>query len=307
VALDLEQGRAAISDGAPLRARDIFERSLADAMALPEGGSRSRLVVQALVELGDLYVALGDYATAGEFLAEGLRRARAELGEADLDTASVWNSLGMWHRYRGELEKAAAAYARAHQILEYRGASVELASVLHNSASLAHLAGDLATAEAMIHDAIELRGGAEGTVEDLGVLAVILADEDRFDEAQAVYDQVRTLLIEERGPGDVELIYLGANEAVLSYRRGDLDEAEHRYVAVIAASEQVLGQDHPHTGEVLANLAALRESAGDPAGAHRDAGRAVAILSPSVDESHPSLRLAEEVFEATRVSVTAAE
>jgi tetratricopeptide (TPR) repeat protein len=300
VALCLDGGRTAASTGDHARAHSLFARALTDAEDLPAGPERSRLVVQASLELADLQVVLGDYAVAGELLADALTQARAELGEQDLDTASAWNSLGMWHRYRGEMREAATAYERAGQILESSGATSDLAAVLHNRASLAHLSGDLTTAEALINQAIALRSDVSDAVDDLGVLAVILADEDRFDAAQDAYDRARSMIIEQRGPDDPELVYLAANEAVLFHRRGPFDEAEGRYRAAIAASERQLGTDHPHTGEVLANLAALYESSGNASSAHRTAARAIAILSVCVDPSHPSLRLAHEVHDANR-------
>jgi tetratricopeptide (TPR) repeat protein len=305
VVLRLERGRNAASTGDHAHARDLLTQVLGDAAALPAGPTRSRLVAQACLDLADVHVALGDYAVAGEFLTDALNRARAELGDQDPDTASAWNSLGMWHRYRGAVSDAAQAYEEAGRILESNGSNADLAAVLHNRASLAHLTGDLSTAETLINDAISLRSDVDETIDDLGVLAVVLADQDHFDAAQGVYDRARSLINDRRGPDDPELVYLAANEAVLSYRRGRPNEAERRYRQAIAESDRLLGPDHPHTGEVLANVAALYESLNDQDEAHRTAARAISILAPCVDPSHPSLRLAQEVLEATRPSTVA--
>jgi tetratricopeptide (TPR) repeat protein len=208
----------------------------------------------------------------------------------------------MWHRYRGEIGHALGAYEEARAILESDGEPGDLASVLHNQASLAHLSGDLLTAQTLINQAIALRDDPNDTIDDLGVLAVVLADEDRFDDAQAVYDRARSLIIDQRGSDNPELVFLAANEAVLSHRRGYTDEAELRYREALGASERILGIDHPHTGEVLANLAAFHEAADNQDEAHRLATRAISILTACVDVTHPSLQLARAVHEASRAS-----
>jgi tetratricopeptide (TPR) repeat protein len=297
--LRLVAGRVCAAEGDYACAVRQAVSALECVAGLPVTSDVARLTVQARLDLSDAHVGSGDLKSAGEMLIDALAEARTTLGEDDPDTASAWNSLGMWHRYRGEIETAADAYARARQILEDGGPNEDLASVLHNEASLAHLRGDLAEAEVLIRKAMSLRADAFGNAEDLGVLAVIAADGDRFEEAQAAYDQARQTLLHSYGPSCVELVFLSGNEAVLSYRCGRLDEAEARYGQALAASESLLGPDHPYTGEVLANLGALQEATDKTRAAHVSAARAISILSAIVEESHPSLQLAREVAEAT--------
>jgi hypothetical protein len=106
-------------------------------------------------------------------------------------------------------------------------------------------------------------------------------------------------LTEAYGETCVDLVFLSGNEAVLSYRRERPDEAESRFGRALTDSEALLGPDHPYTGEVLANLAALQEATDNAVAAHASAERAIAILSARVEGSHPSLRLAHDVYDAT--------
>jgi tetratricopeptide (TPR) repeat protein len=183
VQLRLNAGRVCAAEGDYSGAMAHASAAIESASGLSIEPDVARMAVQARLDIADALVGSGDLTSAGEVLLDALAQARATLGEDDPDTASAWNSLGMWHRYRGDVEGAADAYARAHQILEQGDAGDDLASVLHNEASLAHLRRDLAEAEVLIQRAMSLRVDDFARAGDLGVLAAILADDDRFDEA----------------------------------------------------------------------------------------------------------------------------
>ena len=262
-----------------MQAKELADLALSRARELHSSEIAHRLAVQARLDLGDALVGLGQYDAAGALLEQAVLSAERDLGLCDADTASAFNSLGMWHRYRGNLAQAAAAYAQAQLILEEQGGE-DLAAVLHNRASLAHLASDLAEAEQLIEHAISVRGPGGDVAGDLGVLAAVLADQGRFEEAQRTYDRSRTAMMERHGSDSPELVFLAANEAVLSHRRQRTREAASRYQSALDQSVLVLGADHPHTGEVLANMAAFHEEIGQMDLAHDAAARAVEVLFP---------------------------
>jgi tetratricopeptide (TPR) repeat protein len=262
------------------------------ARCLPTG-ERARPLVQALCDVADCERERGQFSRGRPLLDEALEVAVGELGPADPDTAAAWNSLGMWYRYYGYLDGARAAYQNALSAYDRDGPG--RAAVLHNLASLQQLDGHPREAEATIGRAMALRQpGDPGLTGDVGVLAAVLADLGRYEEADEAYDQVRVRL--GAAPAPEELAYLEANRAVLAHRHGCLAEAAARYRAALAATEQAFGPAHAQTGVVLANAAALAEDQGKLAEAAVLAARAVAVLAASVSERLPSLGLARSVL-----------
>jgi tetratricopeptide (TPR) repeat protein len=200
----------------------------------------------------------------------------------------------MWHRYHGDFRAARSAYERALAAYGCNQDAPGQAAVLHNVASLEHLEGQPLGAEATIRQAMALRqpGDAE-LAGDVGVLAAILADLDRFEEAADAYEQARAGL----GPNPPlsEVAFLEANRAVLAHQRGQHPEAEERYRAALDAAERAFGPSHAQTGVVLANLAALCQQQGSHKQAAALAARAVAVLAGTVSDQLPSLKLARAV------------
>jgi tetratricopeptide (TPR) repeat protein len=262
------------------------------ARCLP-AGERERPLVQALSDAADFEREHGRLSPGRPMLEEALEVAVVQLGPADPDTVAAWNSLGMWYRYYGDLAAARAAYEKALSGCAQDGP--DRAGVLHNLASLEQLEGEPDAAETSIREAMALRQPTEPQLTgDLGVLAAVLADLGRYDEAADIYDQVWHRL----SPGSAadELAYLEANRAVLAHRCGQLDVAQGLYQSALAGAEQTFGPAHPQTGVVLANAAALAEDQGNHAAAAGLAARAVAVLAGAVGEQLPSLKLARAVL-----------
>jgi tetratricopeptide (TPR) repeat protein len=282
---------------APERALEAAVRALSQARQLTDDPDSPRLLVHCLLEVADCHREAAMYAPAGVLLDEALTLARHRLGEDDPDTGSAWNSLGMWLRCRGEGAAATDAYANAQSIYEKAADAAELASVLHNQASIAHLSGHLERAEELMRRALAMRAAATAdTTPDDAVLAAILTDQGRFEQAAAIYQRAKAGLARVHGNDSIELTYLMANEAVLAHRRGRLVEATLLYATALTASEAHLGPAHPQTGVVMANSATLAADLGDPQLARQHAERARAILAGTVSDELPSLKLAEQIL-----------
>ena len=113
-------------------------------------GERERLLVQGLCDAADVERERGRLAPGAAMIEEALGLARAHLGELDPDTASAWNSAGLWRRYRGELGAAQTAYRRTLRVYAHLEDRPGQAAVLHNLASTEHLSGDAAAARAAV-------------------------------------------------------------------------------------------------------------------------------------------------------------
>jgi tetratricopeptide (TPR) repeat protein len=258
-------------------------------------GERERPLVQALCDNADFERERGQLLIGRPLLEEALEVAIANLGAADADTAGAWNSLGLWHRYYGDLDAARDAYERALTAYEQIHNAAARAAVLHNMASLEHLEGRPQAAEATIRQAMALRQpGDPELTGDVGVLASVLADLGRCEEAADAYDQVETALGAHAPVSEVA--FLESNRAVLAHRRGWLREAEDRYLAALEAAERAFGPSHPQAGVVLANLAVMVAQRGDRANAAALAARAMAVLAATVSDQLPSLQLARAVL-----------
>jgi tetratricopeptide (TPR) repeat protein len=134
-------------------------------------------------------------------LADAPGWAQKDLGPEDDDTAAVWNSLGMLHRYRGEHWAAFAAYDRALAITAVTCGvdSPDYASVLHNIASLHQTTGNPVDGEEPARRAVAIREAALGpdhpdVATDVGVLGVVVADLGRYDEAAVCDARTRAIL-----------------------------------------------------------------------------------------------------------------
>jgi tetratricopeptide (TPR) repeat protein len=232
-------------------------------------------------------------------LEEAVQLAAVYLGGDDPDTAGAWNSLGLWHRYHGDLEAARAAYDHALAAYDQTQDASGRAAVLHNVASLEHLDGRPLEAEATIRQVMALRPPSDaGLTGDVGVLAAILADLGRFEEAEDAYELVQAALSAHHPASEVA--FLAANRAVLAHRWGRFEEAEGRYWAAVDAAVRAFGASHPQAGVVLANFAVLREEQGNGAEAGALAARAAVVLGKTVSDQLPSLRLARAVLASCR-------
>ena len=270
---------------------------------LPSTHDGDRLTVHALLEAGEGLRLAGRYDEAGPLLRRAVDEAIERLGADDDDTGSAWNSLGIWHRYRGDVAEAFAAYDRALTItrLTQGEQTSDVASILHNIASLHQTAGDAAAGEAPARQALAVRDAALGpdapeVGADAGVLGVVLADLGRFDEAKECYARARRLFEAEGEAGASELAILSGNEAALEHLRGDLDGADAAYARAEVATRRALGDDHPQVAAVLVNRATLAADRGDEALARQLAERCETLLRHLVASDHPHLTAARALL-----------
>jgi tetratricopeptide (TPR) repeat protein len=291
--VELLRGRAHCLNQDPDAACASALRAIELARALPPG-ERERPLVQALCDAADFERECGRPAAGTPKLYEAVELAVSALGACDPDTASAWNSLGLCRRYLGDFDGAGDAYRRALGACSQGRDIKGQAAVLHNIASLEQLAGNPATALTTIGQAMAHRHtGDPDRTGDVGVMAAVLADLGRYDDAAAAYQLVCDSLGSK--PCPAEAAHLHANRAVLAHLRGNLGEAQMRYSVAVTEAERVFGPSHFHVGAMLANAALLAADQGRADRARTTAGRAVQVLEGNVSEEFPSLQLARAV------------
>lgn len=254
-----------------------------------------RIHVQALNHLGLHERNSGDYDAAGKTLERALRTARQWLGENDLDTAMVLNSLGMWCKFTGRFEQGRVVYHEALDILRHHHGADDshpaIATLFHNLGGLEHTAGDFAAGEPFARRSVEIRRCAVGTehfdyASDIGGLAAIIADQGRHDEADALYREALAIFERLLGDDHYEIAVLLHNLAAVEVARERFDSAWDLYHRSAAMKERWLGPDHPDLALTLHNLAVLAYKLDRPAAAKTFCRQAQTIFRRHLVETH---------------------
>jgi tetratricopeptide (TPR) repeat protein len=258
------------------------------------------LRVRARSALGDLLRQLGDYDAAVTTL-ERARDEAAGLDPTDPQVTSVRNGLGIALRFAGRLDAAAEAYAEAlaHHDAHSPDDPAGRATILHNVAGLAHARGDVAAGEAAIRAAIALREAAgdagPGLALDLGLLAALLDEAGRTDDALAVYDRAEAAIEAAFPPDHPERAYVAHNRGDALAAADRWAEAEAAYRVALARKETVFEADHPEAALTRARLAVAVAEQGRHAEAEALAVKALAAARARLPADHPFRRTIEEI------------
>jgi len=281
--LHLQMANIEARRGRPRQAMKLIETALALDPRMLEARMKKALLLQGTGRTGEaasvLEAALADepeapplnvlYARVAE-LPRSPEAAEARIRgalERDPFLASGWLTLGEALQVQGRPDEAIEAWREG---LERSPDHPELHANLGTALARRH-AG--APAEVHLREALRL---ATGSRPDLHVtLGAWLADQGRFDEAQAEYD--RALADAPDHPGARN------NRAVAYYRSGRLEEAEREWRELV--------RRYPRHADAHNNLAALALGRDDFAEAARHAERALE-LNPEMAEAWNNLGLA---------------
>ncbi|MDP2307836.1 MAG: tetratricopeptide repeat protein [Pseudomonadota bacterium] len=255
----VSRGMIAVAAGQLEVARVDLEAGLAVLDAW-EDDAGLPLRVRARVAYGDLLRQLGAYDDAVAVL----RRARTEVEALDPDDPQVpiaSNALGIALRFAGDYDASAEVYGRA--LASYTQDTPDdlaaRATVLHNLAGLAHGRGDIAGGEACIREALALRArladGGPGVALDLGLLATLLDQAGRTEEALATFEQAAAAIAAGFPPDHPEHGYLAHNRGDAFLGAGLLPDAEAAYRSAWALKAAALGAGHPEVALTQARLA----------------------------------------------------
>lgn len=275
-----------------------------------------RLAVQTLGHLGTVERETGNWRRAGGIFRRALRVARERLGRHDLDTANAWNNLGIWCKFTGRFDAGRRCYRRALAIfrrqLGTREArrSAEIAGIYHNLGGLEHAAGNFAAGEPFARRSVKIRRRSVGPAHfdyasDVGALAALVADQGRYDEAEGLYREALDVFRALLGSDHYEIAVLLHNLAAIEACRGRLDSAWELYHESAAMKQRWLGPDHPDLALTLHNLATLAYELQRHDVAAETCRRVLAILTPQVVETHPTLvacRQLAEILESLEIS-----
>ena len=170
----------------------------------------------------------------------------------------------------------------------------DVATILHNLASLYHAQGRYADAEPLYKRSLAIMEKALGpdhpdVATSLNNLALLYHAQGRYADAEPLYK--RSLAIREKalGPDHPDVATSLNNLAELYRNQGRYADAEPLYKRSLAIREKALGPDHPDVAQSLNNLALLYDAQGRYADAEPLYKRALAICEKALGPDHPDV------------------
>jgi serine/threonine-protein kinase len=245
-------------------------------------------------ELGKLAYLRGDMDAALENYRIGHDLRLADLGADDPVVASSLFGIGTVHRYRDDLEEAAAAFAQALDIMHRSGAddaSGELDQLLGAIADTYQAMGRLDDAERAFRELLErsrrIRGdGHVETAEAALSLATLLRRMDgREAEADPLYREAIEIFRETLGRHSATSQAIN-NYAVFLRGSGRPEEARPLHYEALEMDRELRGDVHPAVGIALCNVGAYERGWGDASRALEMYEEAIGIFDQTVGREH---------------------
>jgi len=226
--------------------------------------------------LANLAVALrgsGDLPAAVAVLTALEQQVSRRRGPEHPATLSVLNNLAIAVQNSGDRDTALALYDRAHAgRSKVLGAShPDTLNVLQNRATLLIESGKPAAAEPVLRQLLATlvesrQKNHPAVLVAMNSLAYALEDMGKLDEAEQLYRDTLAIQTESKSTYS-ESFSTRNNLAMLLMRKGELRDAEREFVAVLDATTEHLGAEHPYVnifgnnyGECLTRLGRYAEA-----------------------------------------------
>jgi CHAT domain-containing protein/tetratricopeptide (TPR) repeat protein len=260
------------------RALQVLERSL---------GPGNRETLRALVNLGRVHEAMGQYKEAEGLYSRAAKTAEETLGPADPDTFTALNNLAQTLKAESRNGEAEAINRRLLAAKEKALGPDDPSTLIsvNNLAEVLQNQGRYADAEVLYLRALEARERVLGTtnsmtLSSLNNLADLYQDQGRFAEAEPLLRRAATESERVNGRDNADTLVAIENLARLYKNQGRFTDAEPLFLRALATAERTLGPSHEYTLVFANNLAAFYERQG------------------RYDKAEPILRRAAEQIEA---------
>jgi eukaryotic-like serine/threonine-protein kinase len=269
-------------------AQHLLERALASAGAAY--GAEHVRVAQALHDLGTVFADKGDYTAAARSLEQTLEMRRKLLGKEHADVAVTLSELGRVYQDQGFNQRAEPLQREALRIRsKLLGEDSETAVSLSDLASVLRLNGDLAGADALLRQSLDINHRTRGddhpnTATTLHDLALIAAARGDYRSAESTFRQV--LVTERKALGERHPIVatILSNLARVLVRQGRQDEAAAALEEALDIARPALGDDHQLVGIYAIDLASVQLARKQPGAAEAllREGLRIRLLAPGV-------------------------
>ena len=223
-----------------------------------------------LGHLGSLYITMGDYSKAEQYLLEALSIHKSVLGESHPDYAMSLGHLGSLYITMGDYSKAEQYLLEALSIHKsvLGETHPDYAISLNNLGVLYSNMGDYSKAESYHLEALSIHKSVLGEshpdyATSLNNLGLLYSDMGDYSKAEPYYLEalsIRNSVLGESHPNYA--ISLG-NLGGLYLNMGDYSKAEQYLLEALSIHNSVLGESHPDYVISLNNLGVLCHNMGD--------------------------------------------
>lgn len=215
-------------------------------------------------DIGDLYVAMGQYSKAEPFYTEAKQIIEKSAGKNTADYAATCNNLGRLYRLMGHYEKSELLLIEAKDLREkiLGKQNADYATSCNNLAVLYLEVGQYDMARPLYIEAMQIREKVLGKehidyAASCNNLAILYVVTGKPDEAEPLY--IEAMQIREKVLGKEHPFYAAScnNLAALYLDMGQYKKAEPLYIEAKQIREGVLGKEHPEYASSCDNLAIL--------------------------------------------------
>ncbi len=213
----------------------------------------------------------GDFATALEQFRRA-HEARSELlGEDHPETLDSANNKGL---ALARLARHDEAVEWQERVLESRRRVLDethpmISRTLHALGSIHWLAENVDEAGRWWREALALREAAEPVeptelATTRNALALVLIEEEQYDQAEALYEQAYDDLVKAYGRSHLRVPMVLANQAIVHARRGNWERVIELHLEALDLRREIVGDVHPHVAHSLRNLAGIHLTIDEP-------------------------------------------
>ena len=291
VAMTVQSARVA-------RERDRAQKERATAQRERETAQRVSAFLVDLFKVSDPSEARGNTVTAREVLDKGAAKITTDLKDQPEVRATMMDTMGNVYRNLGLFEKAATLLQEA--LLERRAVlgneHPDVATSLHNLATVRAQRGEHATAEGLFREALAMRRRLLGNehpdvAKTLGIMANVLYSKGDYAEAEALYREGLALSRKLMGNEHASVAMGLNNLALVLKEKGDYAGAESLQREALALWRRLLGSEHPYLPLAMNNLATLLTEKGEYGEAESLLRDALAMGRKLLGKEHPEVAM----------------
>lgn len=263
---------------------------------LDDGDLGASVEAQARIRrmLGSTYMAMGLHEKAGPELDHALDLAQRAFGRNSEQAAMAWNDLGELNRFRGNFEKAEAAYNEAIRIQNSLPRGMATAQSFNNLGLLKQAQGNFDEALELQQKSLKMRLSLFGrsdpevatSYNNLGALSMAMGD---FAAAEDFYRHALEMRLTLLEPGHWRVASTQLNLARALIERGEVVEADTLATAALASNQRAFGETHTQVGRSLFCLGVIRRLQGKPEEAEKLLRASVDMQRVATAPGHPEI------------------
>ena len=228
--------------------------------------------------------------TMRDILGLGREKLTNSLEQKPIVRATLLFKMGEVYLKLGDYPAAQELLGESIELLRrYGGDHPDLATALHDLATVHHFSGELESAEALVREAIDLRrrlGLVDDLIKPTNSLAAILGARGRFEEAAASFRENLALRRAKLGEHHPNVATSLRSLGTTLFNAGDLEGAEPYLRQAHALRLELFGSEHTEVAKTLLSLGRLEHARGRLDEAEIHLKEALRIRHRNLGEDH---------------------